>query len=53
MLKQVNQVYQTNGNFLYFIEDSFAHDDIIVPISGKAQRIQEELQQIDKLKATK
>ena len=46
-------MYQTNGNFLYFIEESFAHDDIILPISGKAQRLQEEIQQIDKLRGTK
>lgn len=48
LLKQINQVYRANGNFLYQIEDSFAHDDIILPISGKAQRLQEEIQHIDK-----
>jgi hypothetical protein len=46
-------MYQTKGNFYYFIEDSFAHDDIILPISGKAQRLQEEIQQIDKFRSAK
>lgn len=53
LLKQINQVYRANGNFLYFIEDSFAHDDIILPISGKAQRLQEEIQHIDKFRLPK
>lgn len=53
MLKNINQVYQTNGNFHYFIEDSFAQDDIILPISGRCQRLQEEIQQIDKNRLNK
>ena len=35
MLRQVNQVYQSNGNFHYFIDECFAQDDIIIPISGR------------------
>ena len=36
LLKQVNQVYQASGNFVYFIDDCFTYDDIIIPVSGKA-----------------
>jgi hypothetical protein len=32
LLKQVNHVYQTSGNFVYFIDDCFAQDDLILPV---------------------
>ena len=46
-LKVANALYMNKGNFFYFIDDCFKHDDIIIPISGKIHRLHEEIKSLD------